>query len=682
MNQPGRPILSGNGHPTEWVSAWVDTQLQPLMLSLPTFLKDTSHLLTLLDNHTLTSHSRIIYLDVKSLYTNIPQSEGINSIIEVGHKLMPETDFHTVAVLAELVLKNNIFKFNQKYYIQKEGTAMGTRMAQAYANIFMSSIEEQIIEKVHKIKLWRRFIDDVICTFEEDQEMNVDKLLDISNSINPHIQFTRKDTGGLNTNFLDTNIQIRNNSFIVTPYVKPTDKRLYVLSDSCHPTHQKTSIAYSQSLRRICTCIEDSNTHTDLLKSALERRGYTAPNIDTAIEKARCLNRSELIQPSSARKNPDDHKTLYFVTTFHPGLKNIRDIVLKHTSPLDPELKVTISLTKCQNLGDILVRAKLPCTETQEPKKYDLRIHPPTYDLDRDYCVSCHPLSSGKALLTYTRKPISTTPRFIWNCKQIHNKFVIFCNICQEPEIYTKLCSPHDFIKSLRNGTADTKPHPHTRDILNITIYPVWASHTITISCTKCSYKVTNQINRMPETVSYEIRATIHALKLLRYRTTHNTITPHCNFCEKFGTQNIIHNSKTIYGSTPDCSRKDVIYVIICQSCNKPYIGQTSQELKLRLQQHIRDIKNNKDNSSVAKHFNDTCTAHSWHFCILDREVDKFERPVKEMSWIFLLQTENPEIGLNIPCEAHYTLNLSARTVYKHIQHSKTCREHIEYKVV
>ena len=140
--------------------------------------------------------------------------------------------------------------------------------------------------------------------------MNVDKLLDISNS---HIHFPIEDTGGLNTNFLDTNIQIQNNSFIVTPYVKPTDTRLYVLSDSCHPTHQKTSIAYSQSLRliRICTRTEDYNTHTDLLKSALERRGYTTPNIDTAIEKARCLNRSDLIQPSSARKNPDDHKTIF-----------------------------------------------------------------------------------------------------------------------------------------------------------------------------------------------------------------------------------------------------------------------------------------------------------------------------------------------------------------------------------
>ena len=211
---------------------------------------------------------------------------------------------------------------------------MGARMAPAYANIFMSSIEEQIKEKVHQIKLWRRFIDDVICIFEEDQEMNVDKLLDISNSINSHIQFTIEDTGGLNTNFLDTNIQIQNSSFIVTPYVKPTDKRLYVLSDSCHPTHQKTSIAYSQSLR-LSAPAQRTITLTLIYSNQPSNEEDTRHQIyiDTAIEKARCLNRSDLIQPSFVRKNPYDHKNLYFVTTIHPGLKNIRDIVLKHTSP-------------------------------------------------------------------------------------------------------------------------------------------------------------------------------------------------------------------------------------------------------------------------------------------------------------------------------------------------------------
>ena len=39
--------------------------------------------------------------------------------------------------LAELVLRNNNFEFVGKHFLQKRGTAIGTRMAPAYANIFM-----------------------------------------------------------------------------------------------------------------------------------------------------------------------------------------------------------------------------------------------------------------------------------------------------------------------------------------------------------------------------------------------------------------------------------------------------------------------------------------------------------------------------------------------------------------
>ena len=64
--------------------------------------------------------------------------------------------------LIDIVLKNNVFKFNNNYYLQIQGTAMGTKMAPVYANLFMGKVEEQLIElgKPH-IKLWRRFIDDI-----------------------------------------------------------------------------------------------------------------------------------------------------------------------------------------------------------------------------------------------------------------------------------------------------------------------------------------------------------------------------------------------------------------------------------------------------------------------------------------------------------------------------------------
>ncbi len=47
-------------------------------------------------------------------------------------------------ILAELttkVLESNIFRFNDEYYIQRHGTAMGSRMAPNFAAIFMHMFE-------------------------------------------------------------------------------------------------------------------------------------------------------------------------------------------------------------------------------------------------------------------------------------------------------------------------------------------------------------------------------------------------------------------------------------------------------------------------------------------------------------------------------------------------------------
>ena len=40
--------------------------------------------------------------------------------------------------LIEIILKKDVFEFDNKYYLQIQGTAMGTKMAPAYAYPFMS----------------------------------------------------------------------------------------------------------------------------------------------------------------------------------------------------------------------------------------------------------------------------------------------------------------------------------------------------------------------------------------------------------------------------------------------------------------------------------------------------------------------------------------------------------------
>ena len=44
-NCPGRPVLSGCNTPTQKISAFVDSQLKPLVSQIPSFVKDTNHFL-------------------------------------------------------------------------------------------------------------------------------------------------------------------------------------------------------------------------------------------------------------------------------------------------------------------------------------------------------------------------------------------------------------------------------------------------------------------------------------------------------------------------------------------------------------------------------------------------------------------------------------------------------------
>ena len=102
-------------------------------------------------------------MDVSSLYTNIRHQDGIEALkswlIENG------TDYEKaefIGTLAKLVLISNYFIFNGKIYLQKQGTAMGTRMAPNYAIIFMHSVEKEILNNSKlKPRIWHHFIDDV-----------------------------------------------------------------------------------------------------------------------------------------------------------------------------------------------------------------------------------------------------------------------------------------------------------------------------------------------------------------------------------------------------------------------------------------------------------------------------------------------------------------------------------------
>ena len=108
-------------------------------------------------------------MDVSGLYTNIPNQEGLTAVWRtlMKHKYEGKTQARSLVKLLELVLHKNNFQFKGEHYLQVGGTAMGTKVAPTYANIFMGVLEEKLLATApHKPSLYLRYIDDcfLICS--------------------------------------------------------------------------------------------------------------------------------------------------------------------------------------------------------------------------------------------------------------------------------------------------------------------------------------------------------------------------------------------------------------------------------------------------------------------------------------------------------------------------------------
>ena len=82
------------------------------------------------------------------MYTNIPQEGEINTVYKAYEAFEKnDTPIPTKSLrgMLRLIHQENSFQFNRGNYIQTHGTAMGTKVAVAFANGFMSTVESEII---------------------------------------------------------------------------------------------------------------------------------------------------------------------------------------------------------------------------------------------------------------------------------------------------------------------------------------------------------------------------------------------------------------------------------------------------------------------------------------------------------------------------------------------------------
>ena len=105
----------------------------------------------------------LVTADVVHLHPSIPHEAGLKAL----RKTLDKREQHTIPrneliMIADFVLKNSYFEFNDQIKQQISGTAIGTNFASPYACLFIDKIETAFLETQELQPLmWFRYIDGI-----------------------------------------------------------------------------------------------------------------------------------------------------------------------------------------------------------------------------------------------------------------------------------------------------------------------------------------------------------------------------------------------------------------------------------------------------------------------------------------------------------------------------------------
>lgn len=363
-----RPIVSGTSGPTEKASAFIDHYSQPLVTATSSYTKDSTAIIQLLEERTFPQEVILATVDVRSLYLNIPHEEGMESLIRHLFEVNPQAkelpfprDF--IESLLTAILKHNIFEFNDRMFRQKRGTAMGTKMAPAYANLFMSDLETKFLAtRPVQPLLWQRFIDDILIIWPSSED-SLKALLEDLNANHPTIKYTWQ-TSEKEVSFLDLDIhkgeRFRETGKLdVRLHLKPTNKFQYLHYRSAHPRSTHRGLIKGEAIRTLrASSTKEAFEHTKkLLARYIVQRGYPRKLVKDVMGDVKFEDRMAAL----GEKTQSDTQPPAFVCRFHPqtSRRNLKAAILP---PIDTPLPIPIPricYTRGKNLGDTLVRARV-----------------------------------------------------------------------------------------------------------------------------------------------------------------------------------------------------------------------------------------------------------------------------------------------------------------------------------
>lgn len=439
---PGRPIISGINSCPSNLSHFVDLFLQDYVVQLPSHLKDSDSLIRILNNLTWFEGLHFLTLDVTALYSNIGHEKGIECIeeffVQDSELLEGQKSFLLDAI--RFILMNNFFAYDGGVYHQIKGTAMGTRMAPSYANLFMGSFESKFIMSnnpyLSKIILYKRFIDDLFILWDGNEE-EAKAFVEILNSNPWDIKFTL-NFGRDKIEFLDLVVSHDSEKFITSTYFKAVDINSYLDYSSGHFKKWKQNVPYGQfrRVRKNCTNEKTFEVQSKTIAKRFLDKGYPKKLVQDAFEKAKALSQQECLEVKNKSKKTEMtsiSSCVNFITTYSTSHKIIQSILRKYWYILqrDPYLKTSILKNpriiyrRPPTLKSILAPSRLK----QHRQKESVELTKGIFRCGKARCLCCREIAHKEKTFVSTQTGESFNVDFRLSCQSAYVIYLVQC-IC------------------------------------------------------------------------------------------------------------------------------------------------------------------------------------------------------------------------------------------------------------
>jgi hypothetical protein len=219
----------------------------------------------------VTPNHRLLTLDIKDLFVNIPISETINI---AKTYLLKNNDIHTtnqIVMLLEIILKQNSFSFQGQIYQPDKGVAMGSPISGTMAEIFLQHLENNHIKHLIESRIltfYTRYVDDFLVVYDSTLT-TPDNILRYLGTIHNSIQLSLIHETNNSVSFLDLTITRNPSHLNISIYRKltTTDTTINFLSN--HPPEHKLA-AYRFLIRRMLTLPLQKEQHQNEWQNILQ----------------------------------------------------------------------------------------------------------------------------------------------------------------------------------------------------------------------------------------------------------------------------------------------------------------------------------------------------------------------------------------------------------------------------